>query len=399
MRELILEGKHNAYSWCPNLEDNAFEQVINLFKHPVIKHIAIMPDCHMGYGMPIGGVIAVENAVIPNAVGVDIGCGMRFMETDLNVKDITKKKLGELLGEIRKVVPVGFAHHKEPQRGRDRKNEQGFDFDMDLGHSILPVIIKERGAIRRQLGTLGGGNHFIELQVDENGKLCIMLHSGSRNLGFKIANYYHKKALALNEKYYSDIPDKELAFLPIGTLEATEYISSMNYALDFAKASRGLMLTRILQCLNAMFAHPRISFPIDIHHNYAALENHKGKNYWIHRKGAIRMRKGEIGIIPGSMGTASYIVEGLGNVNSLCSASHGAGRVMGRKEASRTLTKKEVDKAMKGIMFGRWNKTRKGTLDFGEAPQAYKDIDSVIEAEKDLVKPIKKLRPLAVIKG
>lgn len=386
----------NAFSWCENIENNALEQVHNLMNHPIIKHIAIMPDCHCGYGMPIGGVIACENAIIPNAVGVDIGCGMCFVETDLDVEDITKKQLKELIGEIRKVVPVGFSHHQTEQ--------ENFVFDIVYVYpDLYPAIInKEIESAKKQLGTLGGGNHFIELQEDEKGKLCIMIHSGSRNLGFKIANEYHKKALALNEKYHSDIPDKELAFLPIDTCEAQEYIAAMNYALDFAKANRGLMMERIIKCVDNTIPDVKdgnLVDWIDIHHNYAALENHKGKNYWIHRKGAIRMRKGEIGIIPGSMGTASYIVEGLGNVNSLCSASHGAGRVMGRKEASRTLTLKEVDKAMEGIIYGRWNKTRKGTLDFGEAPQAYKDIDSVINAEKDLVKPIKKLKPLAVIKG
>jgi tRNA-splicing ligase RtcB len=225
-----------------------------------------------------------------------------------------------------------------------------------------------------------------------------MLHSGSRNFGYRIAKEYNDKAIKLCERWHSDIPNKDLAFLPIESREAKEYMEAMEYALAFAYGNRRIMMEKIESIMHYETGH-NFEHTINIHHNFAAWENHFGKNVIVHRKGATRAQKDVFGIIPGSMGAPSYIVKGLGNSESFESCSHGAGRKMGRMEASRTLTKEACDKAMEGIVFGRWGMDRKGRIDLGEAPQAYKDIDEVIESQLDLIEPVTKLIPLGVIKG
>jgi len=376
------------FSWCDPIEDGAWKQAKDLANHRVaFHHIALMPDCHQGYGMPIGGVMACDHAIIPNAVGVDIGCGMVAVSTSMQVSDFYPDQIKEVMGIIRKDVPVGFKHQDHAQ------SWDGFDRYPDS-----PVIKDQIQRAKKQLGTLGGGNHFIEFQRSEDGYVWIMVHSGSRNFGLRIAKYYNDKAIELCERWRVPIPNKDLAFLPIGEPLAAEYIEAMNYALDFAKENRHrIMLAAALAFVQV--TGEETGDPINIHHNYARLENHFGRNVWIHRKGATSARAGELGIIPGSMGTPSYIVEGLGNPESFMSCSHGAGRCMGRKAASRNLTVEECDTAMDGIVYGRWGKDRKGRIDLGEAPQAYKDIDIVIAAQLDLIKPMVKLHPLGVIKG
>lgn len=375
-------------SWCAILDDKAMDQALNLARHPaVIGHVALMPDCHPGYGMPIGGVIACKNVVIPNAVGVDIGCGMCATKTDLAVTDLDVETIKTIMGKIRAVIPVGFKCHALPQ------SWNGWSDAPDI-----PVVQKNLKKAKCQLGTLGGGNHFIEIQAGDDGTIWLMLHSGSRNFGKRIADEYHRIALALCEKWHTQLPHAQLAFLPTDTPEAEAYIAAMNFALAFATENRRVMMNRVQECAQSVLA---CSFDaaVNIHHNYAALEHHFDQNLWVHRKGATSARSGQKGIIPGSMGTPSYIVEGKGNPESLHSCSHGAGRRMGRSQASRTLTRQACDDAMKGIVFGRWNKDRKGRTDFGEAPQAYKDIDQVIAAQRDLIQPLVHLKPLGVIKG
>lgn len=383
-------------SWCKDVEAGAMAQAVDLTNHPILAHhVALMPDCHQGYGMPIGGVVAARNAVIPNAVGVDIGCGMVAVQSDYRIMDLGPEEREELikaiLGDIRKAIPVGFEHHKDVQHW------EGF-----YSPPPIPVVMRELQASAHQLGTLGGGNHFIELQHDEMGFLWIMIHSGSRNFGYKIANEYNLKALESCAKYHSRIPNKDLAFLPADDEEGRNYLQAMQYALEFAQANRDLMLTRVMGIITKKLPGYIVSSPsINIHHNFAALENHFGEDLWIHRKGATSAKLGQIGIIPGSMGTASYIVLGLGNADSFESCSHGAGRKMGRGEASKTLTLDECNKAMEGVVFGRWNTSKKKGIsyDFSEAPGAYKDIDTVLSSERDLVSIAAKLKPLGVIKG
>lgn len=373
--------------WLKDIEDGAMVQVKNLANLPfAFHHIAIMPDAHQGYGMPIGGVLAAQGVVIPNAVGVDIGCGMCAVKTSLKEVDVTTLK--EILGEIRKTIPVGFDHHKN-------KQDENLMPETD-GHST-PIVYSQYDSALRQIGTLGGGNHFIEIQKSSDNHIWIMIHSGSRNLGKKVADHYNKIAVELNEKYYSVIDKKqELAFLPIETAEANSYMSEMNYCVEFALANRKLMMSRIQEifskAVKCAFEEP----VINIAHNYAVFENHFGKSVLIHRKGAILARKGTIGIIPGSQGTKSYIVKGLGNKDSFESCSHGAGRKMGRKQAQKDLNLDEEIKKLndKGIVHGIRHQK-----DLDEAAGAYKDIDIVMANQKDLVEILVALEPLGVIKG
>ncbi|EAX47490.1 protein of unknown function UPF0027 [Thermosinus carboxydivorans Nor1] len=368
--------------WTDDIEDECLKQANNLANLPfAFHHIALMPDCHSGYGMPIGGVLAAHNVVVPNAVGVDIGCGMVAVKT--SAKEITTEQIKKILGKAREVIPVGFNHHKEPQASDVFKEAP----------SHIPIIRQELQSAKYQLGTLGGGNHVIEIQKGDDGFIWLMLHSGSRNLGKKVADYFNKKAVELNKKWRAEVPKEwDLAFLPANTEEGQNYIEAMNFCLAFAYANRSKMMDRFIEIFYDITGHTPVE-QIDVHHNYAALEKHYGEKVWVHRKGAIRMRKGEIGIIPGSMGTPSYIVEGLGNPESFHSASHGAGRKMSRRKANEVITEEMAQEAMKGIVFGRFN----GKYD--ECPQAYKDIDEVIANELDLIKPLVKLVPLGVMKG
>ena len=398
MKVLSNIGKVPIKTWCHDIEDGALEQIINLSNLPfAYKWISIMPDCHQGYGMPIGGVLATRNVIIPNCVGVDIGCGMCAVKTSLTKIDVDTLK--KIMGEIRKVIPLGFAKHQKPQ-SEDLMPDMG-------GSAIWPICYSEFDNARKSLGTLGGGNHFIEIQKGDDGHIWIMLHSGSRNLGFKVANHYNKMAQELNEKWQSSIPKEQgLAFLPVDSKEGRAYIKEMNYCVEFALANRKLMMDRVLEIfdnetkrfnnITAQKLIGRVEPMINIAHNYASLENHFGQNVWVHRKGATKATEGLIGIIPGSQGTASYIVEGLGNKESFMSCSHGAGRKMSRTKAKNELDLKKEIKKMddKGIIHGIRHKN-----DLDEASSSYKDIEVVMENQKDLVKILVKLSPLAVIKG
>ena len=383
MKQVISTEKIPIKLWLDNIEDGALEQAKNLANLPfAFKHIAIMPDSHQGYGMPIGGVLATKRIIIPNAVGVDIGCGMCAVKTSLT--EIDTDTLKKIMGEIRKEIPVGFNHHKEKQ------NEVLMPLHPD---GSADIIDSQYQNALTQIGTLGGGNHFIEIQKGNDGHIWIMIHSGSRNLGKQVADYYNKLAVDLNERWHSSVPKEwELAFLPRDTEEGQAYLREMQYCVEFALANRKLMMDRIMQCFigTDLFLEPIIN----IAHNYARMENHFGENVMIHRKGATLATKETIGIIPGSMGTSSYIVKGLGNPESYNSCSHGAGRKMGRKEAIRTLNLEEEQKKMEGIIGAPRNQD-----DLEEAPGAYKPIDEVMENQNDLVEIMVELKPLAVIKG
>ena len=377
--------------WTDNVEETAMRQIENLTTLPFLfHHLAIMPDVHAGMGMPIGGVLACKDAVIPNAVGVDIGCGMCAVKTNWKTEDITPEVLRKkIMRGIRKRIPLGMDHHKEPQ-------DEAF---LPTGHDIdKTVIVKQRQtAITKEVGTLGGGNHFIELQKDEEGSLWIMIHSGSRNLGARVGEHYNNIARDLNEKWHSTVkPELRLSFLPRGTKEFEMYWNEMRFCIDFALCNRCLMMQRIEEVIAD--ALPGIEFEpmINIAHNYAALEHHYGEDVIVHRKGATLAREGIVGIIPGSQGTASYIVEGLGNPESFCSCSHGAGRVLSRSAAIKTLdmAAEVAQLEAQGIVHAI-----RCQDDMQEASGAYKDIETVIRNELDLVKIKTRLLPIAVIKG
>jgi tRNA-splicing ligase RtcB len=381
----VVEGKRIPIKlWLDDIEDCAMEQAKNLAMLPfAFHHIAIMPDAHLGYGMPIGGIMATQNVVVPNAVGLDIGCGMASAKIDFNELGIDGIKL--IMGEIRKRIPLGFNHHKEPHEW------EGFNRAPDI-----EVIQKELKSARHQIGTLGGGNHFVEIQRGSDGGIWIMIHSGSRNFGKQIATEYHNRAKQLCERWYSDIPHKDLAFLPMDSTDGQEYITAMNYALEFARENRRQMMLAIDDAFKIVIGTGTVSDIFDIHHNYAVMEHHFGKNVMVHRKGAVKAYEGDKGIIPGSQGTASYIVRGLGNPESFKSSSHGAGRRLGRGAAIRSLSledeKRKLDE--KGIIHAV-----RTAQDLDEASGAYKDIETVMENQKDLVEIEIKLSPLAVIKG
>mgnify|MGYP003289370772 CR=1 FL=1 len=383
--------KDNILSWCENPENGAIQQAINISNHPwLVGNVCLMPDTHEGYGMPIGGVAALDKAICPNMVGVDIGCGMLAMKIEL--KDITKQQLEDIYSEIKNCIPVGFKHNSEKQSHKI--------FTEYLWESSLtPICGREFDSAQYQIGTLGGGNHFIEIQRDDDGYIWFMIHSGSRNLGKQVAEFYNKKAEELCERFKQyKIVEDELAILPVGAEEFDMYKSEMALCLQFSLANRELMAKKIMNCFDKIIKKDGL-FPyeyINIHHNYASLENHYGKNVYVHRKGATLAKEGKLGIIPGSQGTSSYIVEGLGNKASLCSCSHGAGRKMSRKKARENLNIEEEKSVLEkqGILH-----SIRTIEDLDEASSAYKNIDEVMEQQKDLVKIITKLNPLAVIKG
>ena len=377
--------------WTNDVEESAMRQIENLTTLPFLHHhLAIMPDVHAGMGMPIGGVLACDGAVIPNAVGVDIGCGMCAVKTNWKVEDLPPHVIRkEIMKGIRARIPLGMDHHKEAQDAKD----------LPQGHNIdkMEIVKRRQHSILHEVGTLGGGNHFIELQKDEEGNLWIMIHSGSRNLGKQVGDYYNKIAVSLNEKWHSVVsPEIRLPFLPHGTREFGAYWNEMKYCIDFALCNRRLMMERIQEVIADSLKGIEFEPMINIAHNYAAFEHHFGKDVIVHRKGATLAREGVIGIIPGSQGTASYIVEGLGNPDSFCSCSHGAGRVLSRKAAIKTLDMNAEVRNLeaKGIIHAI-----RCQADMHEASGAYKDIDTVIANESDLVKVKTKLLPIAVIKG
>jgi len=384
------EMKVPIKSWCKDIEHNTLQQAINLSIHPAIfHHIGLMSDAHLGFGVPIGCVMACKDAIIPNAVGSDISCGVRCVKTTLHVKSFyNPPTIKKILDIIKQKVPVGYTWHKIHQKN-----------NLILPGTMHTITSREEGNLALQLGTLGGGNHFIEIQAGDDDHIYFMIHCGSRNFGKKICDYYNNEAKKLNKRWHSKVNEKwDLAFLPIGTYEARAYIEEMKIAMTFAEENRRLISERIKEAFTDVI-DCNFYKDLDINHNYAVVENHFGQNVWVHRKGAICVRKGQKGIIPGSMGTYSYIVEGLGNPDSFNSCSHGAGRSMGRLEASRSLDVNECNKSMTGIIFDGWGTNRKGNINLGEAPQAYKDIEEVMELQKDLVVPIVKLKPLGVVKA
>lgn len=383
MKKVIESERVPIHLWLEDIEEGALQQAKNIANLPIsFSHVAIMPDSHQGYGMPIGGVLATQNAIIPNAVGVDIGCGMCSLRT--NRQEIDRDTLKKIMGRIRDSVPVGFSHHNKKQDDKWMPDLNG----------ELPIVRQEYESALKQVGTLGGGNHFIEIQKGSDGYIWIMIHSGSRNIGFTTAKHYHDLAKEKNEER-DDVP-KDLAFFREDTDEFSLYSNEMNYCIDFALANRKLIMERVKEAFADEMSGVDFADFINKPHNFAARESHFGKDVIVHRKGATRARQDELGMIPGSQGTPSFIVKGKGNPKAFESCSHGAGRVMSRTKAKKTLSVEDETKSLeeRGILHAVRHQS-----DLDEAPGSYKNIKTVMSNQEDLVDIVIELQPLAVIKG
>ena len=395
----IIKGWHDGVK----VEEKALDQLRNLTKLPfVYKWVASMPDIHWGNGSAVGTVLPTLGAIVPSAVGVDIGCGMCAVNTGLRREDFGDN-LGYLRERIEKAVPNG-------------RSDNGGSRDIGAWGEVpdhiykvwkdeflavyTEIILKHPGANARntynQLGTLGTGNHFIELSATESGEVWIVLHSGSRGLGNKIGSYFTGLAKDLCKKWFIELPDPELAYLPFGIPEFKDYIDAVHFAQRFALRNREIMMDAVVSEVMSVTGKP-VYCPkeerINCHHNYVAWENHYGKNILVTRKGAVRAQDGDRGIIPGSMGARTYVVMGLGNPESFNSCSHGAGRAMGRNEACKTFTVEQHAAATLGV---ECDKTA-GTLD--ETPAAYKPIEDVMRAQSDLITPLVMLKQFLCVKG
>jgi tRNA-splicing ligase RtcB len=383
----------------PNIEDSALTQLKNLARLPpgmLPKNgIAVMPDVHAGIGSTVGTVIALRKAVIPAAVGVDIGCGMVAVRTSLLASDLPDN-LAPVRAQIERDIPVGFGVY---QREEDiHRNWQGrldlFVRGEELSKEFSEVEMKE-AKVSNQLGTLGGGNHFIEICLDEKQQVWIMLHSGSRGTGNIIGKHFIGKAKEQMEQMHITLPDPDLAYLVEGGAYFADYRKAVSWAQEYAKESRAVMLERTIAALRRTIPKEFTieEEAINCHHNYVEQENHFGENLYVTRKGAVRARAGDLGIIPGSMGQRSYIVRGKGNPESYCSCSHGAGRVMSRKEAGRRFTVEDLKAQTAGV------ECRKDAGVIDEIPGAYKSIDAVMDNQKDLVEVVAVLKQVLCVKG
>ena len=388
----IQEGRVSIRLWAPmdEVEPGALQQLRNVASLPWSSWpVAAMADMHQGIGVPIGLVYATENAVLPSAVGVDIGCGMGAVKTNLRVEELPKS-LTEIRLAIEAAIPTGFNSYTKPVYESTRVAEQVRGLlarFRDLTSQVTQL--KDRAA--NQLGTLGGGNHFIELEVDLEGDVWMMLHSGSRHVGGKIADAHIRVAKGL--RHNTGLPDANLAALFDGTRELDAYRHDLYWAQAYALANRSIMLERFENVLRGFFPHLRTGESVLCHHNYMVEETHGGKRMFVTRKGAIRAGQGELGIIPGSMGAKSFLVRGRGNPASYESASHGAGRVMSRGEARRKFTVADLEGQLAGIECRK----DKGVLD--EIPTAYKDIRAVMANQADLVDVVAEFRQVLCVKG
>ena len=358
-------------SWASEVDPNTVEQAERASRLPFVEgHVALMPDAHFGIGATVGSVIPTRGAIIPAAVGVDIGCGMIAVETDL-VADGLPDDLDKLHSHIAAVVPAGVG--KGHERGRDVGSVVGWP-------EITDLTDKQRAKTEQQFGTLGSGNHFVEVCLDERERVWVVLHSGSRGIGNELAKVHIDGAKGLMKRYFVDLEDPDLAYLVEGTPEFDAYIDAMLWAQHYALANREQMMDAVLVQLFGFVGAGAEVERINCHHNFTQREHHHGKNLWVTRKGAIKAADGDLGVIPGSMGTRSYIVSGKGNPASYNSCSHGAGRRLSRGQARRTLTPESLDALMAGKA---WNHDANALLD--EHPDSYKDIDRVMADQADLV--------------
>ncbi len=399
-----VSGGTYVKSWTRGVpfEQGARQQVENIARMPFVgPHVAIMPDVHLGIGATVGSVIATQGAIIPAAVGVDIGCGMVAARTNLVAND-----LPDSLAAVRSAIEAAIPHGRSDHGGRndDGSWRGGLPEDIAAGWAQLSPLHEKifekypkakHARPAGQLGTLGTGNHFVELCLDEDGHVWVMLHSGSRGQGNAIGSFFIELAQADMRKWFVNLPHRDLAYFPEGTDHFHDYVEAVGWAQEYARINRELMLARAIGAVGATLARPVSATmeAVNCHHNYVAREVHFGKKLLVTRKGAVRAGAGELGIIPGSMGARSFIVRGLGNPESFCSCSHGAGRVMSRTEAKRRFTVADQVAATSGV------ECRKDAGVIDEIPMAYKDIDAVMAAQADLVEIVHTLRQVVCVKG
>jgi tRNA-splicing ligase RtcB len=403
MQRVVEGAKSPIKMWLDQPEDSAMTQLQNLAALPFIhKHVAVMPDCHAGYGSTVGTVIATKRAVIPAAVGVDIGCGMVAARLNLRAED-----LPDSLKTVREYIEAAIPHGRTDNGGKNDRGAWGdppsdvADAWGGLAMELLEIGVRHPGVLKgnvntvRHLGSLGTGNHFVEVCLDESGDVWVMLHSGSRGIGNRIGSYFTELAKKDMETWYINVPDVDLAYFPEGTQHFDDYWQAVDWAQRFAMANRTIMLQRAIGAVSAALQRDvaTTADAVNCHHNYVARENHFGSNILVTRKGAVRARKGDLGIIPGSMGQRSYIVEGIGNAESFNSCSHGAGRVMSRGAARRKFTVADLEAQTAGV------ECRKDIDVIDEIPGAYKNIDEVMELQADLVKPLHVLKQVVCVKG
>ncbi|MEG3639180.1 RtcB family protein [Magnetococcus sp. PR-3] len=397
-----------AWTKGVQLDPSAEQQLRNVASLPFIHHhVAAMPDVHWGMGATVGSVIPCKQAIIPAAVGVDIGCGMMAVQTSLSAQHLPENLRG-VRSAIEKAVPHGRTGRGDRRADRGAWGELPADviqtWQGDYGrHSTLQMgyeqIVEKHTALAKansvhHLGTLGTGNHFIEVCLDELDRVWVMLHSGSRGIGNRIGTYFIHLAKKEMERWFINLPDEDLAYLPEGSTLFNDYFQALTWAQAFAYANREVMMNRVLDAMASELTGFELGhLAVNCHHNYVSRENHFGDSVWLTRKGAVSAKKDELGIIPGSMGTRSYIVRGKGNKDSFCSCSHGAGRVMSRNAAKRQFTIKEHVKATQGV------ECRKDAGVIDETPMAYKDIDAVMAAQTDLVDVVHTLKQVVCVKG
>lgn len=396
IKQVMTDQRVPVKIWTDDVDDRSKQQLNNIASLPFIHHhVAAMPDVHLGMGATIGSVIATHKAIIPAAVGVDIGCGMVACRLSITGNDIEEKSLKKVFDQISRDVPVGRAQHKDDRALVDAAKP--FEARLDAMTQKHPQLLKAFGKFSKwinQMGTLGGGNHFIEVCLDESNQVWIMLHSGSRGIGNALADYFIQLAREDMERWMIHLPDRDLAYFPEGTEHFDDYVEAVTWAQEYAYQNRQCMVDLVLAGLRRHLpAFEVTSEVVNCHHNYVAQEHHYGANVWVTRKGAIRAREGDLGIIPGSMGARSYIVHGLGNPESFTSSAHGAGRRMSRTAAEKQFSESDLAKQTEGVICRK----DKGVVD--EIPGAYKDIDAVMENQKDLTETLHTLKQVVCVKG
>ena len=393
----LTTGRVPVKVWTADLEPEARRQLENVARLPIVHgHIAAMPDVHAGIGATVGSVIPTKDAIVPAAVGVDIGCGVNAVRLSLTAMDLPHS-LGRIRAAIEAAVPVGFDMHRavKSSRGKAAKDlEPRLKRIVERNPKIASMQKDFEATWLRQLGTLGGGNHFIEVCIDEAQNVWVMLHSGSRGIGNVIGRHFIERARREMERTDTRLPDRDLAWFGEGSPAFDQYVDAVHWAQDYAMENRREMMRAVLDALRAHVPAFRIvGEAINCHHNYVARERHFGENLLITRKGAIRAGEGDMGVIPGSMGAKSFIVRGKGNPQSFCSCAHGAGRLMSRTEAKRRFTPADVERQTAGV------ECRKDAGVVDEIPGAYKPIDEVMRNQSDLVDVVHTLKQLVCVKG